>query len=236
MWVDDVIGFFAPMSALKRKQARLAMDRVSRAYDGAKTGRRTDGWITAGTSANTEIHAAGHRLRNRARDIVRNNPYGKKAMRIFADNFIGDGISPQARTGSDRLNRQIMAAWEQWLPYCDAEGNYDFYGLQALIVRSLFESGECFVRYRDRFAGNDLAVPMQLQVLEADFLDTTKSNETAGGGYIRQGIEFDAQGRRAAYWMWPQHPGDNQIFMPRLQSVRIPADQILHIYETGLCS
>lgn len=231
MWIDDVIGYFAPASALKRKQARAVMGMLERAYDGAKTGRRTDGWLTASTSANAEIYAAGNKLRDRARDIARNNPYGRKARRIFADNFVGTGIIPQARTGSERLNKQIMAAWEQWLSHCDAEGNYDFYGLQALIVRSLFESGECFVRYRDRFAGNDLAVPMQLQVLEADFLDTTKSNEISGGGYISQGIEFDALGRRVAYWMWPQHPGENQLFLPRLQSVRIPADQILHIYE-----
>lgn len=231
MWLDDFIGVFSPMSAFRRKQARMALSVLVRAYDGAKTGRRTDGWMTASTSANAEIAAAGSRLRDRARDLTRNNAYGKKAKRVFADNFIGTGIIPQARTGSDRLNKQIMATWEQWIAQADAEGDCDFYGLQALIVRSIYESGECFIRYRDRFSDDSLAVPMQLQVLEADFLDTTKNNESAGGNYINQGIEFDAQGRRVAYWMWPQHPGESMAMRSKSQSLRIPADQILHIFE-----
>ena len=227
-----MIGVFAPSAALRRKQARLTTAMLTRAYDGAKVGRRTDGWTAASSSANTEIATAGPRLRDRARDLARNNPYGKKARRVFTDNFVGTGIIPQARSSSDRLNKQIMAAWELFVSECDADGNLDLYGLQALIVRSMFESGECFVRYRDRQASDGLTIPFQLQVLEADYLDTTKSyQQLSGGGYIRQGIEFDALGRRVAYWMWPNHPGDSAQLWPRFQSTRIPADQILHIFE-----
>ena len=232
MWLDDVIGVFAPMSAFRRKQARSALKLLERAYEGAKASRRTNGWFTPSSSANAEIYAAGNRLRDRARDIVRNNPYGKKARRVFSDNFIGTGIVPEANSSSGRLNKQIMAAWREWRMNCDAEGNCDFFGLQAMIVRSMFESGECFVRFRDRAPGDNQQVLMQLQVLEADFLDATKNYEMPGDtGYIRQGIEFDKNGRRVAYWMWPQHPGETLIMWPRLQSQRIPADQVLHIYE-----
>jgi len=231
MWIDDLIGVISPMAALKRKQARLAADILQRTYDGAKIGRRSEGWHTAGSSANAEIYAAGPRLRDRARDLARNNAYGNKARRIFVDNFIGEGIKPQANTGSDALNEQIMEAWQDWVPRCNFEEDYDFYGLQALIVRGVFESGECFVRYRDMpFDGN--TVPFQIQVLEADYLDLTRNYEApTPGNYIRQGIEFDKQGKRVAYWMWPQHPGENMLIMPRLQSVRIPASQILHVFE-----
>jgi lambda family phage portal protein len=231
MWLDNLIGIFSPMTAFRRQQARAALDLAQRAYEGAKVGRRTEGWYTPSSSANTEIYVAGERLRNRARDIIRNNPYGKKARRIFSDNFIGTGISPEANTGIARLNKQIMAVWREWSTTCDFEGNCDFSGLQALIVRSLFESGECFVRFRDRpFDGT--GVPMQLQVLEADFLDSTKNYELPDmSGYIRQGIEFDKNGKRVAYWMWPVHPGDTIMVWPRLTSQRIPADQILHIFE-----
>jgi capsid protein len=68
------------MAGFRRKQARLALNIAGRAYDGAKTGRRTDGWMTASSSANSEIGAAGNRLRDRARDLARNNPYGKKSQ------------------------------------------------------------------------------------------------------------------------------------------------------------
>lgn len=231
MWLDDVIGVFSPMAAFRRKQARAALDMMERAYDGAKTGRRTDGWLTTSTSANAEIAGAGSRLRDRARDLTRNNPYAKKAKRVFTDNFVGTGIIPQARTGSDRLNKQIMAAWEEFSATADAEGDYDFYGLQGLVAGTLFESGESFARFRDRPASEGLAIPFQLQILEPDYLDISKNQELANGGYIRQGIEFDVGGRRKAYWMWPRHPGDGLLLQTSLQSVRIPADQIQSVFH-----
>ena len=43
------------------------------AYDAAKVGRRTDGWVANGGSANVEIAPALSRVRNRCRDVVRNN-------------------------------------------------------------------------------------------------------------------------------------------------------------------
>ena len=178
MWIDDLIGVFAPMAAFRRKQARLALDVATRAYDGAKIGRRTDGWATTGASANSEIASAGPRLRERARDLARNNPYGKKAKRVFVDNFVGTGISPQANTGNKSLDKKIMRVWSEWAANSDAEGLCDFCGLEGVIVRSLFESGECFVRFRDRFAADGLLVPFQLQVLESDYLDSTRNQET----------------------------------------------------------
>lgn len=234
MWLDDLIGVFNPMSGVRRKQARLVMSLLDqkRAYEGAKTGRRIDDWLTSGTSANAEISNAGSRLRDRARDLVRNNCYGSKAMEIFVGNAIGTGIIPQARTKSEKLNKQIMEAWEIWTSVCDVDGDLDFYGMQALVAGAMFESGECFIRFRDTNFVENSVVPFQIQVLEADFLDTTKTNLQSGTNYINQGIEFDSQNRRVAYWMWQQHPGENAMFRPSaLQSVRVPAEQIVHIFR-----
>ncbi|MDX2095607.1 MAG: phage portal protein [Alphaproteobacteria bacterium] len=204
---------------------------MARAYEGAKTGRRIDDWLTSGASANTEISGAGSRLRERARDLVRNNPYGSKAVEIFVGNAIGTGIIPQARTSSTRLNKQIMDAWELWTSVCDFDGDLDFYGMQALVARAMFESGECFIRFRDTSFVENSVVPFQIQVLESDFLDTTKTNLQSGTNYINQGVEFDAKNRRVAYWMWPQHPGENAITKISQQSVRVPADQVVHIFR-----
>lgn len=231
MWLDDIIGVFSPHSAFKRKQARIAMDVLARGYEGAKTGRRIDDWITSGTSANAEISGAGNRLRERSRDLVRNNCYGNKAIEVFVGNAIGTGITAQATTDSDRLNKQIMDAWRDWCQFCDADGDLDFSGIQSLAARAMFESGECFIRFRDIGFSNIMRVPMQLQVLEADFLDTAKTTTSDSGNVIRQGIEFDSQNRRVAYWMWPQHPGENIVGRTSFQSVRVPADQILHIFR-----
>jgi capsid protein len=98
MLIDDIIAVFSPQSACKRQQARIALDILKRGYDGAKTGRRIDDWVTSGNSANSEIATGGKRLRDRARDLVRNNCYASKAVEIFVGNAIGEGISAQART------------------------------------------------------------------------------------------------------------------------------------------
>lgn len=231
MWLDDLIGVFSPVSGLKRKQARIALDVMQRGYEGAKTGRRIDDWLTTGASANREIASGGNRLRERARDLVRNNPYGSKAVEVFVSNAIGIGISAQANTGSDRLNKQIMAAWNEWCQHCDADGDLDFNGIQGLVARAMFESGECFIRFHDRPYSEDFPITLQLQVLEADFLDTAKTMPVGSGNYINQGVEFDKFNRRVAYWMWPQHPGENTVAAMQLQSVRVPADQIIHLFR-----
>ncbi|MEI7599993.1 MAG: phage portal protein, partial [Aestuariivirga sp.] len=72
-WLDRTIGAVAPAVALRRLRQRQALQLMQRAYEGAKAGRRTDGWVTAGTGANAEIGPASSRLRDRSRDLVRNN-------------------------------------------------------------------------------------------------------------------------------------------------------------------
>lgn len=61
------------------------------------------------------------------------------------------------------------------------------------------------MRLRERRTEDRLPVPLQLQVLEADHLDSWKTEELRDGGFILQGIEFDALGRRRAYWLFPTH-------------------------------
>ena len=91
------------------------------------------------------------------------------------------------------------------------------------------ESGEVLIRLRDRRVEDGLAVPLQLQVLEPDHLDSLKSSELPDGGFIVQGIEFDSLGRRRAYWLFPTHPGDSRGRM--LVSKPVPTAQVLHLYE-----
>ena len=53
--IDRMIGYFSPERGYRRAQYRAATEVF--AYDGAKSGRRTDGWIAAGGDANTEVGA-----------------------------------------------------------------------------------------------------------------------------------------------------------------------------------
>jgi capsid protein len=207
---------------------------VRLAYEGARTDRRTGGWVTTGNSANAEISVALAKLRERSRDLIRNNAYAARAVAEIVGNAIGTGITAQARSGDagggpvdqrrlgrmDRGVRRRRAARLLWS--------------SGAVARTVFESGECLVRFRQRRESDGLTVPLQLQVLEPDYLDHTKTQKTETG-YIIQGIEFDLVGRRIFYWLYGQHPGDVVQTGVRggasLQSIRVPASEVLHIYR-----
>jgi lambda family phage portal protein len=231
-WIDRAVSLVSPRTGLRRARYRAAMDVLHRGYEGARVGRRTDGWVSPGTGANTEVAVALPRLRDRTRDLVRNNPYAAKAVQAVVSNLVGTGIVARARSGDADLNDRADALWLRFTAQCDADGRTDFHGQQALVVRAMAESGECLVRLRPRRSNDGLDVPLQLQVLEADHLDTTRAGDVPGGGFIHQGIEFDGLGRRIAYWLFPVHPGEVATFRRgSLQSRRIPADRVLHIFE-----
>ena len=88
-WLDKAIGALAPGAGLRRARQRQALGVLARAYEGARQGRRTEGWIAGGTGANAEIAPALHRLRDRSRDLVRNNPYATKAVQALVKAKLG---------------------------------------------------------------------------------------------------------------------------------------------------
>ncbi|MGL4963178.1 MAG: phage portal protein [Inquilinus sp.] len=230
--LDRTIAWLSPEAGAKRARARAVIEAV-RGYEGAKGGRRTDGWYTPSTSANAEVGPAMTRLRNRARDLVRNSPYAARIVDVLTANIVGSGIVPRSKTGDKDLDRKVNDIWSRWVDQADADGQLDYYGLQALMVRGMIESGEQLMRFRPRRASDGLVVPLQVQVLEPDFIDDGRSLAAiAGKPTIRQGIEFDPLGRRVAYYMWRDHPGDAfaDIGFQR-ESTRIPASEVLHLYR-----
>ncbi len=54
--------------------------------------------------------------------------------------------------------------------------------MQTLTVRTMAESGEAVVRFRPRPADAGLRIPLQLQMLEVDFLDQARTMGLAAPG------------------------------------------------------
>jgi len=219
---DEIVSFVNPMAGVKRAQARRALDLV-RGYDAAKVGRRTDGWVAGHGSANVEVGSALLRVRNRCRDVVRNNEYAARALDTLVVNTVGDGIIGKAPD-------QVL--WDDWCEYCDADGQLDFKGLIELAVRTRHESGEVLIRFRQRLPDDGYKVPLQLQVLEPDHLDQTKLGPLENGNYAIYGVEYNLIGQRVAYWLYPIHPGEVASFaLQSFQSKRVPASEVLHYYR-----
>ncbi len=224
---ERAIMAIAPRWALARARARL----MARHFEAASVGRRTSGWSRRASDANSAASGATlSYLRAQARDLVRNNPWARRGLRRIVTNTVGWGIQP---TATGRGADKVMELWKRWgeTTECDAAGRLTFYGLQRLVFRTVVESGECLVRRRPRRTVDGLAIPLQLQVLEPDYIDTGKDGLIGEeGGPIVQGVEFNAIGRRAAYWLFDQHPGGT-ISMISPVSRRIPADGILHVFD-----
>jgi lambda family phage portal protein len=240
-WLDRAVSLVAPRAGLRRAQSRLAHELVDGytarhaerfGYDGASPGRRASGWFASSSDANVELMGSLVWLRNRSRELVRNNPYAARAIEELAANVVGTGIVPQSKTGDDALDKIIDGEWPYFADNCDTPQRLDFYAMQALVMRTTAESGESIARFRPRLAKDNLRVPLQLQLLEADFLDQTKTMGTVNG-HVMQGVEFDLLGRRVAYWLYTYHPGGVLILNPRggILSQPIPANQVLHNYR-----
>lgn len=226
-WLEDAIAALAPRIALRRAHARLMLGEL-RAYDAAKLDRRTEGWRAGGGDANAEVGFGLGRLRNRARELVRNNEYAVAAVDGLATALVGTGITSAP---ADKAERRL---WDQWWgsTACDMDGAGNGYSLQRLAARAWFESGECLVRRFWRGDRPGLAVPLQLRIYEADYLDESKTGPLPGGHFAVLGIEFDRWGQRVAYWMHAEHPGSPVSgFGRNLASERVDARDVLHLYD-----
>src|SRR5580658_680911 len=96
------------------------------AYEGATAGRRAYGWYAASADANVELMGALVWLRNRSRDLIRNNPYAARAIEELAGNVVGTGIVPKAKTGNVAIDKIIDAEWPFFADACDTPQRLDF--------------------------------------------------------------------------------------------------------------
>jgi lambda family phage portal protein len=227
-WFDRLTAPLAPRWTLKRQRARLAAELMLRHYEAASIGRRTQGWRRSATDANAAVNSGRDLLRDHARDLLRNNPWAVNGLTTIIDHTVGWGLTATSK------NKGAIDAWKAWTETtaCDADGRQDLAGLQKQILRTVVEAGEVLVRRRWRLPKDNLPIPLQLQVLEPDYLDPMKDSVTAGRdgtGRMVQGVQFDALGRREGYWLFDDHPGALQS---RLAASRfIPASEILHIFK-----
>jgi lambda family phage portal protein len=221
----------APRWSLNRMQARrVASVLAARNYEAATLGRRTKGYARSHADVNAVVARALAELRIHARDLVRNNAWAKRAQRVIANNVVGWGIVPKP-VGKDAA--RALELWKAWSEstQCESEGRHTFASLQHLVMRSLTTDGEVLIRRRRRLEKDKLPIPLQLQVLEADFLDTSKDESTSlSGGAIVNGVEYDALGRRAAYWLFDVHPGSG--LLTKGTSKRVSASEIIHVFYT----
>lgn len=230
--LDKIIAVLSPETAARRTRARISGDTAKRYYEGATKGRRGDGWRVIDGGPKDALKGL-KTLRDRSRDFNRNNAYAKKAVGGICSNTIGTGIVLQFRGEAKRQTKLSNDAWKSWYEStaCDFDGVNTGYGLQNLAFRTIVESGEVFIRkvvLDSKYAKKTGKVPLQIQLLEPEFIDDSRDNFGLPTGHqVVSGIEFNARGQRVAYYVFQTHPSS----YPFNKSVRVPASEIRHVFR-----
>lgn len=217
------------MDLLNRFNSKKKIQKIKkRKYEGASKSKRTQRWFTNGSDANAEIAMDLNTLRNRSRDLRRNNPIAKRAIEEATNGVVGTGIRTIIKGSSKDI---LQVKWNKWAgtTKCDYDGQNNLMGLQRLILDAVQESGEVLVRRRSI---NDMEFPFQFQVMEADFLKNSLINELNpdNENKIIQGVEYNKSGKRVAYHLYKTHPGSVDFGM-KVETIRVPANEMWHIFR-----
>jgi lambda family phage portal protein len=222
--IDRLVGYVSPAAGIRRHQARRVLTRAFEAASPRDTWRPR----RANASANADHAADAATLRAKVRTLVQNVPYMRASLEGLVSYVIGTGISTRATGRHAAKFNEVLAEWHK---VCDADNRLNWFGMQAVAHRAMEQDGEVLIRLRPRRPTDGLPIPLQLQLLEIDWLDASRHG-TIGGAEVVNGIEYDALGRPAAYWLWDRHPGEMILQRSmRSQSVRVPAKSIIHLYN-----
>lgn len=203
--------------------------KMAAGYNAASTNRRLAMFQASREHINSLLASSGDTLRARCRKSVRENPWAAGAIEDWVSDTVGKGIIPYSRHSDDGERQKLKDLWSWFTDEADAAGVMSVYGLQALAFRSALEGGDSFTRLRARRETDGLKIPLQLQVLEAEHVPMEETKSLENGREVRCGIEFNSIGKRLAYHMYRQHPGDN-LPNPRVELSRVDAASVLHQY------
>lgn len=162
------------------------------------------------------VDPAGATLLQRARHMAANSAPIAAAVDAWAARAIGSGITPTPQPPDRDAAALIAERWARWADRCDLESIGDFYAMQARAFREIVIAGNSLVETVVD------AGELHLRTRSIDQLAVTMTRNLASG-YVDRGIEFDGVGRKVAFHLYR----DGLSF----QTVRVPADQLLHVYR-----
>lgn len=220
----------APLTA-----ARVEPVVVRRSFRAAYPDRLAAGFSIFPTSVRDETRREIRGLIQHSRHAAHNFDFARNYEMLFRRHVIGpNGIRLQmdVRDAPDRrdtvANAAIEAAWVKWGKRGNATicGRLSWWGVECAVATGLAREGGAFVRlHKGRSRG---PFGFQVEPLPFDLLDLDLTTPLSDGGWIESGIEFNADGRVMAYYLWNMHPAESHRPGAR-QRIRIPADQMVHV-------
>ncbi len=205
-------------------------------------------WQPRLTSADADVLRDAPMLRARARDLVRNDPLAKNAVRMQRDAVSGSGLKLALKidwrslgvtdiAAAGAWQDSVVRAWEAHAESydfeCDARREMTFSQLFMLVDRVDFTDGEALAIVEQKPGLG----PYQtcLNIIDIDRL--SNPNGMMDGATIRGGIERDLHGAPLAYYIRNGHPADVGIGLESFSWQRVPRQTpwgrpiVLHTYD-----
>lgn len=209
-----------------------------RSYHAANTGRLFADFMSSSRSPDSELRSSLVLMRNRSRELGRDDVYVRRFFNLLKTNVVGDkGVTLQvkARNNDGSLdvigNTIIETEFAKFglKGNCTPDGRMSWVDLQKYVIQTVARDGEAFVQVvRNRSFLHGMA----FHPLEADLIDEQKNERLANGNEIRMGVELDSFQRPVAYWVKQKHPGDYDFATISVnQNKRIPAENIIHVFD-----
>ena len=210
-WIDRGLEPFFPRYVLKRKLARRGLDVLSASsslYRGSESSRLRKDWISGTDAESTPDTWELESLRERARDLNRNDPISSGATDTLTQNIVGQGLRPQSMIRPDRVGlseeqtRELRAAAENaftlWGANADSTNRLDFDEMQFLAIRKIIEDGEIIVN--PTWASDPWrAFGRILELVESDRLKTPTDKNS--DKTIVQGVKLGDRNEPVKYWI-----------------------------------
>ena len=206
-------------------------------FKGSGVGRLLADWANSVTSADAVLKWDLKTLRNRARDLERNNDYVRKYLSTLENNVLGpNGVRLEMRVKDrggepDRQANDIIETnWKKWsrARNCTVTRRQTWLDVQRLVLRSVARDGACLLM---KVGGHGNDYGFALQVLESDHLDHEYNvEELASGNEIRFGVEYDRNRAPVAYWLLEQHEGDAPGLAMNKRR-RVDANDVIHVFH-----
>ena len=214
-YLDAAISVLAPGWAMSRLKARTTTKMLS-TYRGAEKSRLRGDWKALNGSADADLLPDLPTLRQRSRDLNRNDAHASAITATVVANVVGTGLKPQSRPDAAALgvatdvaaefSRKAERAWRKWAATADSQNRMDFAEIQALVKRQILENGEVFVLPLMVQNEPGRRYKLALEIIEADRVETPPGQR--GNPNIRDGVELGDRGQPIAYHIRTRHPGD----------------------------
>ena len=190
---------------LKEKFLNLFRSRKTKRsyFSGASQNRLLNNFVLSSKSADSEIRPSLRVLRNRSRDLARNNAYARRYINVYTDNIVGSkGVHLQVRSRdpNGRLdsfaNNLIERRWKEWGYNCTADGKLSWIDCQRLFAETYARDGEVLIRLIRNF---DNPNKFAIEFIESDFLDHDLNLQLTNGNQVRMGVEINKFGKPVNY-------------------------------------